>query len=139
METRLEELVQFAHTRGGRCFAGWDAQILQTYLKWHAGNGTLVYVTKAWPENKSRILGLMTVTRVNETELGQHWKFDERGDALVVENAIALRPNVLTILIQQVQAKFPDWRTLKIFARRRSKKGWEQHRYPPELVERLIL
>lgn len=132
---QLNDLTAFARAKGGRCFAGWPAEILEIYLRWHLGNRTLIYATNA----TGRILGIMTVTRVNETDLYQHWKYDEAGDSLVVENAIAIRPGVLTTLIRRVQELFPTWRELKIFARRRSKKGWEKHRYTLELIERLIL
>jgi hypothetical protein len=129
----IDGLVEFVAVHGGRCFSGWPTEILVTYLRWHLRNGTLVYVSN----DGGRVLGLMTVTRVNEADLGKHWTFDAAGDSLVVENAVAIRPGVLTTMIRRVQGEWPEWRRLKIFARR-SKKDWEKHLYSPQLIDRLI-
>lgn len=129
----LDQLVKFAQERGGRCFAGWAENILRQHLKWHAMWSTLVYVTDP---ASGRVRGLICVRRGFATHLHRHWSMDMTGDALLVEQCVATRPGVVRQLIVGIQAKFPEWRTLKLMARR-SKKGWEEHYYPAALVDRL--
>ena len=129
----LDTLVKFAQERGGRCFAGWDPGILRQHFKWHAVWNSLVYVTDP---TSGKIRGLICVRRGFATHLHRHWSMEMDGDALLVEQLVATRPGVVRQLIAGIQAKFPEWRTLKLMARR-SKKGWEEHHYPAALVDRL--
>ena len=122
---RATEITEFALRRGAECFRGWPVPTVFAYVFFHVATRTVFCVREgreisgvlfAWPMAESELRGLAAGGRSAFA-----WKRPpETADAIFVAEVIGHR-QLLARLAAQVKARWPDWRSKKIFTFRSHK------------------
>ena len=114
----------------GKCFGGWPDNILEIYFKFHQQNGSLCLV-----EEDEVLVGLGVGFQCDEAELDRHWvPNNRRGDSIYLSDVICKDRRALATCLDEVGKRYPDWRSLKIFAHRNRRRK----QLKPELLERAL-
>ena len=129
VQDALNELVRFVRAHGAPCFVNWPESVLRDYLFFHAGQGTLVLIRRG-----SAITGIGIGWQCFEHEIEQHWLPTHRdGDTFYFAHLIASEPAAVAGVVAEFRKRWPEWRALKLFARRHNRVV----RYTHALLEQL--
>lgn len=140
----VDGVLRFILDNRGRCFAGWDLRKIHAYLFWHFLNGTLFVVSQRTPPkafgatDRIEIVAIAIAWLQNETairlldSLGLPqfvWaSLPDDGDSILVADVCGSRI-MISEIVQQVMAHWPDSPRKKLFTYRREKlvkMSWKQ-------------
>ena len=128
---RICDVIDFCRRNDSRglCFSGWPQNILEIYFRFHHNNGSLFLV-----ERDGVLVGVGVGNRCNEDRLDRHWEpFDGEGDSFYVSDLICVSRGAVATLVDEFEARIPEWKELKLFAIRHGRKK----QLKTELFERL--
>tara|TARA_B100001123_G_C14777201_1_gene815106 strand:- start:74 stop:499 length:426 start_codon:yes stop_codon:yes gene_type:complete len=129
---QLSEVVRWlrAHDKRNLCFGGWPDDILEIYLRWHHANGSLFMV-----EDRGSLVALGVGTQMDETDIDRHWVTGRStGNAFYVSDVVATKKEGVAACVDEMRARCPRWRELKLYALRHGKK----RRLSARLFDRLL-
>jgi len=121
----MERWLAFCRAHGGICFVGWPDSILCEYLKFHAELGTLAWVEGASGEVTAMGIGW----QCHRKDLETHWlPTNPEGECFYFAQIIWTDSAALVPLLHLWTERFPNWRQLQIWIRRRGKVRRIPHR-----------
>jgi len=110
----LARWVAFCRAHGEPCFTGWPEEFLAQWLRFHAGQRTLIVINQG-----DEILALGVAWQCRRAELEQHWHADDpEGECIILSQAVATSRESRRELIGQFNLRWPNWRNLEVYARR---------------------
>lgn len=122
---RLEQLIRFAQA-GRTCFAEWPEETIRFYLRFHIEQGTLAHCVS--PEGEITALGVGWQFNAQEAKHAGwvqqpfYWKpSNPAGDAFVIAQLIARKPEAILALIDFYKEHWPNWSRLKLMGVRRGR------------------
>lgn len=130
----MPEIIGFIRRSDGRglCFGEWPRAILETYLRWHHQNGSLVLV-----EKEGDLVALAVGTKLSEDDIDQHWvAWNETGDAMYLADIVAETKEGVAACVDELSRRCEDWRELKLYACRHGRKVRFKHGMFERILER---
>tara|TARA_R100000808_G_C2152469_1_gene161934 strand:- start:1891 stop:2331 length:441 start_codon:yes stop_codon:yes gene_type:complete len=131
----LGKLITFARKADVRqaCFAGWPSDTLAHWFRWHWKHGSLYAVC-----DNEDIVTLGVAWKISLGDLDNHvaryWGPPrEKGDCLYISDLLSTDRRGLAAAILELGKRVPNWRKLKLYARRHDK----MKRMSPEAFEKL--
>jgi hypothetical protein len=128
----IPEIISFIRKSDGRglCFGRWPSAILETYLRWHHQNGSLVIV-----EQEGDLVALAVGTKMSEDDIDKHWvAWNESGDAMYLSDIVATTKEGVAACVDEFSHRCKNWRELKLYACRHGRKVL----FKPKMFERIL-
>ena len=139
MIEKARELTEFCLRHGGKCFVAWPTKTLFEYCFFHLVDRT-VFTVRDHGQVVACLFGWITsVTAIQEKHAKGQTPFcwqrsKDHEDGAFLAEVISLKKSDLGKLLRQVAARWPLWRTKRIFTYR----SGQLVELPRELIRRMV-
>lgn len=127
----LTQLLRFcrANDERGECFADWPNDILLHWLRWHWEAGNL-YCFADGDELVTVAVGWRLCEGDLDDHITKYWGSAGGGfDSFYVSDVISKSKRGVASAIKELAERVPEWRGLKLFARRHGKVKQLNHKF----------